>query len=113
MKDILKSEKIAVLGNSIFLKQQYEIIRIDIDDLIFVKSNLNSVIFQTSQNSFHVISSIKLVEQKLSRKGFYRISRSHIVRINKINSINKSHLKIGNLEIKIGTGYKLPFLNLL
>ncbi len=58
MKDILKSEKIAVLGNSIFLKQQYEIIRIDIDDLIFVKSNLNNVIFQTSQNSFHVISSI-------------------------------------------------------
>ena len=113
MKDALKSDKIAVLGNSIFLKQQYEIVRINLNDLIFVKSNLNNVTFQTSQNSFHVASSIKLVENKLSRKGFYRISRSHIIKIDKIDYIEKSFLKIGNLDIKIGAGYKLPFLNSL
>jgi two-component system LytT family response regulator len=113
MKDTISLKCISIAGNSIFVKQQNEIIKINIDDLIYVKSNQNTVILQSTNNKFTVSSSMINVENLLSKKGFYRISRSHIVRINKIDIIGITFIKMGDLKIAIGAGYKRAFFNIL
>jgi hypothetical protein len=39
MKDTLNLKSISIVGDSVFVRQQNEIIKIYIDDLIYVKSN--------------------------------------------------------------------------
>ena len=113
MKDTLNLKSISIAGDSVFVRQQNEIIKINIDDLIYVKSNQNTVILQSISNKFTVSSSMINVENLLAKKGFYRISRSYIVRINKIDIIGITFIKMGDLKISIGAGYKRPFFNIL
>ncbi len=106
-------KSVSVLGNSVFVRQKDGIVKINVDDLIYIKSNQNMVILQSNNNRFIINSSLRQVEAMFSKKGFYRINRSHLVKINKIDIIGNTFIMITGLKIAIGAGYKRPFLNIL
>ncbi|MFQ3576535.1 MAG: LytTR family DNA-binding domain-containing protein [Cytophagales bacterium] len=96
------------LGNNreIFVKSDLKIVRINLDDILYVEALADYVIIATTQNKHIVHSTMKGMENKLPTNTFVRAHRSYIVNINKIDSIENNDVIIQKKSIPIGASYK-------
>ena len=81
-------------GNSLFLKTDYRLVRISIDDIRYIEGMGEYVkIYFDTQKPITALLSMKKLEEQLSA-GFMRIHRSYIVNLQKIQEVNKNRVVI-------------------
>ncbi len=98
--------------NSIFVKSDYRIIQIDIPDITYIEGVKDYIRIHTSKGEpVMTLMSMKSIEEHLNPDTFIRIHRSFIININKIDSIEKSMVKIGRASIPISDSYKESVMN--
>jgi len=110
-KDVIPESK-----DNIFIKVDSLLINFDLKDVIWVEAYGDYVKLKTSSKLHTVYSTMKAIEDKLSKNDFIRIHRSYIVRIDKIMNIDHTNLVIANNILPIGAKYKqllLQRINLL
>lgn len=97
--------------NYIFVKCEYKQVRIDLDDIMYVSSMKDYVrIRLTSQQTpITALSTLKAIESKLPEERFCRVHRSHIVAIDKIESVENNRIKIADQLIPISETYQDQF----
>jgi two-component system LytT family response regulator len=81
-------------GNKIYL--------IDIDDIYYIKADLDEIIIRIKETDAYVRKKIGDMENLLVEKNFFRIHRSYIINIDKIKSmqsVEQSKLQISFLGI--------------
>lgn len=93
-----------------FVKADYKSIRVDFKDILWIEGLKDYIIIQTNEQKIITLLSMNKMMEKLSDSKFLRVHRSFIVSLQKINSIEKSRIKIGAKEIPIGEVYKEQFL---
>lgn len=95
----------------IFLKVEYNLIRVAIKDIVYIKGLKDYVMvyLENTDRPILTLTSLKLLEQKLSPKKFMRVHRSYIVALEKVNSITKNAINIGDVNITIGDQYRDAF----
>ncbi|WP_114782301.1 LytR/AlgR family response regulator transcription factor [Botryobacter ruber] len=93
-----------------FVKADYKTIRVDFKDIMWVEGLKDYVIIQTKDQKIITLLSMNKMMEKLPPSKFLRVHRSFIVALQKIDSIEKSRIRIGNKEIPIGEVYKDQFL---
>lgn len=93
-----------------FVRSEYENVKINFSDILFIEGLKDYVKIYTSDNKFTLtlISLIKL-ENTLSSKGFSRIHRSYIINIKYVKSIQKNKVLIADKRIPISESYKNAF----
>jgi len=93
-----------------FVRAEYENVKINFSDILFIEGLKDYVKIFTTDNKFTLtlISLIKL-ENLLSSKGFARIHRSYIINIRHIKSIQKNKVLIADKRIPISESYKTSF----
>lgn len=100
--------------NYLFVKSEYKLVRIDFDSILFVESFKDYVkIHLVTGTSVVSHSSLKAIEEKLPSGKFLRIHRSFIISVGKVDSISKSAVHLGNVDIPVGDLYKEAFKELL
>ncbi len=94
--------------DSIYVKSEYKLIRIELDTLLYVKGLKDYVKFQIDGESKATLSlmNMKRVEDILPREQFIRVHRSFIVRKDKIKISERNHIIFGTERIPIGDSYK-------
>ncbi len=94
--------------DSIFVKSDYKLIRIELRELIYVEGLKDYVKFMCDGKERSIISlmNIKRAEELLPSEQFIRVHRSFIVRKDKIKVIERSHIIFDNERIPIGDSYK-------
>lgn len=98
--------------NSIFVKSDYRIVQVDIPDITYVEGVKDYIRIHTSKGeAVMTLMSMKSMEEHLNPDIFIRIHRSFIININKIDSIEKSTVKIGRTSIPISDSYKESVMN--
>lgn len=97
----------------IFVKTDYKTVKILLDDVLYVESFKDYVIFHLRQEKIQSLLSIKAVESFLNQEHFVRVHRSFIVALDKIEAIERASITIGKHIIPIGDNYKEPFKNLI
>ena len=104
-----------VKENYIFVKADYKLVRIDLDSILYVESLKDYIRIHLIPPLQPVVSlsSLKAIEEKLPVSRFLRIHRSFIVAINKVDSITKNAVHIGNMDISVGDLYRDSFKELL
>ncbi len=109
------SEPAETTENYLFVKADYKLVRIDFDSILYIESLKDYVKIHLAGNNKPVmsLSSLKAIEEKLPQGKFLRIHRSFIVAVNKIDSISKNAVHIGNLDISVGDLYRDAFKELL
>lgn len=109
------SEDTLVKENYLFVKSDYKLVRIDFDTILYIESLKDYVKIHLSGAAQPVLalSSLKAIEEKLPATRFLRIHRSFIVAINKVDSISKNAVHIGNMNISVGDLYRDAFKELL
>lgn len=95
----------------IFLKVEYQLVRVATKDIIYIEGlkDYVKVYLENTSKPILTLISLKALEQKLSAKQFMRIHRSYIVALDKVSSVNKNSLNIGELNITVGDQYKEAF----
>jgi DNA-binding LytR/AlgR family response regulator len=93
-----------------FVKADYKTIRVDFKDILWIEGLKDYVIIQTKDQKIITLLSMNKMMEKLPDSKFLRVHRSFIVSLPKIDSIEKSRIRIGQKEIPIGEVYKDQFL---
>ncbi|MGZ3751607.1 MAG: LytR/AlgR family response regulator transcription factor [Mucilaginibacter sp.] len=95
----------------LFLKVEYQLVRIALDDILYIEGLKDYVKVHLKNVDKAVLSltSLKALEEKLPSKRFMRIHRSFIVALDKITSMTKNSVQIGKMMITVGDQYKDAF----
>lgn len=95
----------------LFLKVEQQWVKIAFDDIIYIESLKDYVKVHLISETRPVLSlnTLKALEEKLPSRLFMRVHRSFIVSLDKITSVTKTALQIGDTTIQIGDQYKEDF----
>ncbi len=87
--------------------------RIFIDDILYIKAEVDYVKVVTNDASRLVLDSLRNWEEKLSRYDFLRVHRSYIINVTKIDKVSGNQVLVNNQAIPIGQSYKKSFVKAL
>ncbi len=98
----------------IFVKSEYKIIKLNVNDILFIEG-YNDYVKIHIGDAKQILSllSLKMLEEKLPANEFVRVHRSYIVSVNKIDSIEKKRIIIGNHHIPISQSYHNNFFDFI
>ena len=100
---------------SLLVKSGYRLVRVDIDDILYIEGLKDYVQFFLISSDKPVVAQITLksLEEKLPESKFFRVHRSFIVSIDKITTIERSRIVFGKTYIPISDSVKEQFLALI
>jgi len=92
----------------IFVKHKSRLVRLHVEELLFVEALKDYVVINTSSEKYTIHSTMKEIEKKLPGRNFIRVHRSYIVNIDKIEAIYQSNIVLdeGRKEIPVGGSHK-------
>jgi len=95
----------------LFLKVEYQLVRIALDDILYIEGlkDYVKVHLKGVEKAVLSLTSLKALEEKLPSKRFMRVHRSFIVALDKITSMTKNSVQIGKMIIAVGDQYKEAF----
>lgn len=94
-------------SNAIFIKSGYNLQRVDIDSILYIKGMSEYLQIVTANSSIMTLSSFSQMLELLPTNNFIRIHRSYLVAKNKIKYIGQSSVVMQNgEELPIGNSYK-------
>ncbi len=96
----------------IFVKADYGNVKIRLEDIIYIQGLKDYLkIYIANKKPILTLMNFRDIQDKLGRDYFFRVHRSFIVNIHKIESIQRSKIIIRDMRIPIGESYKESFLN--
>nr|WP_276899244.1 LytTR family DNA-binding domain-containing protein [Pedobacter kyonggii] len=90
----------------IFVRDSNILKRLDINDILYLEAKGDHVKFYLSDKIYSIHSTLTSIEQKLSPDIFFRVHRSFIVNINKINTIEGGTLIIDRYMIPVSNRFR-------
>lgn len=95
----------------ILVKSDYKVVKIMLDDILFVESANEYVkIYLTTGEMIMTFMRLKKMEDELPKSKFLRVQRSFIVNLEKIKAVEKNKIHIEHKKsIPIGEQYKESF----
>jgi len=95
----------------IFVKTEYKLVRVDMDDIIYVEGLQNYVVLHTTAGKIITQQTMKKTEEQLPSSRFVRIHKSFIVAVGKIDSVERNRVSIAGRMIALGEVYREVFYN--
>jgi DNA-binding LytR/AlgR family response regulator len=93
-------------GAFIFVKTEYKMLRVDLEDILYVEGLKDYVLIHTRQKKIITLLSLNKMVEKLPSTHFLRVHRSFIVAVNKMDSIERNRIRVGETEIPVGDLYR-------
>jgi len=108
-REILNSntEDVKLKGEEfIFIRDSNIVRRLKLDDILYAEAMGDYVKLHTPQKFFAIHTTLKAVEERLPAGKFLRVHRSHIVAINKIDTIRDGDLIINGKPLPVADAYR-------
>jgi two-component system LytT family response regulator len=97
-------------SDHIFVKSEYKLLRLEINDILYLESLRDYVaVYTLGGNKILTLQSLASFEKELPAHLFCRIHKSYIIALNKISFIEKSKVVINNQYLPVGEFYKTDF----
>lgn len=116
---ILKTEtpnikdKIEQFEGSIFLNVGKHIQRISLKSIEYIKGYGDYMKVKCKERSHTVHITMKNLQKILPSTDFYRVHKSYIIRLDKIENVTSSHIEIDETHIPISRNNKQELLSLI
>ncbi len=93
-----------------FIKSEYKLLRINFEDILYIKSLRDYIAIHTStKQKIMSLESLRNMEALLPSDNFMRVHKSYIVALNKINFVERSRIVIDQEYIPIGDSCQADF----
>jgi DNA-binding LytR/AlgR family response regulator len=98
----------------IFVRAENKIIKINLNEILYIEGLKNYIsIYTTNNKRIITLQNMKALEELLPCTRFVRVQKSYIVNIEKIDSIERQRIFIGNNSIPIGEAFASNFYSLI
>jgi two-component system LytT family response regulator len=97
----------------IFIKTENRLQKIMISDILYIEGMRDYLRIHTSTKKIMTLQGFTELEQLLPSHLVCRVHKSYMVAVNKIESIERSRIKIGDQLIPVSETYKEAFLQLI
>ena len=97
----------------IFIRDKGVLAKLKFDDILFIQALGSYVTIHTLEKNHTIHLTLMAIEEKLPREKFYRLHRSYLVALNKIDKIEQETAYVGKNPIPIGEQYKKILLEKL
>lgn len=106
-----QKESVKTTANHLFVKSDYKLIRIELDDIKYIESQHEYIkVHMINSNPVLTLLSLKSIEEQLPSDRFMRVHRSYIVNLAKISVIERNRIVFdGKIYIPISEQYKKIF----
>jgi DNA-binding LytR/AlgR family response regulator len=99
---------------SIFVKADYQLVKINLKDILFIEGLDDYIRIHLSENkNILTLMSLKAIAEKLPSHEFMRIHRSYIVPLGRIEKISSRKIEINGKEIPVGNSYAEEFFSVV
>lgn len=98
-------------STSIFVKTDYKLIKIEIDDILYIEGLKDYLKIFIENNTHPVVTHItmKAMEEQLPAEKFLRVHRSFIIQKSKIRVVEHNRIVFGKTYIPVSDTYKENF----
>jgi len=104
------SETVTMNKESLFVKSEYKLIRIQLADIKYIESaNEYIQIHLETEKPITTLVRLKTIEGELPKDKFMRVHRSFIVNLEKVKVIDRNRIVFDKVYIPVGEQYKDEF----
>jgi two-component system, LytTR family, response regulator len=108
----LKNDIVSATADSfIFVKTEYRLERIDLDKILYIEGMKDYLRIVCGDKKIMTLQSFSKLEETLPAKKFCRVHKSYIVSIDKIKSIERNVIIIGDKRIPISNTWRAVFFS--
>lgn len=97
---------VETLEDRIFIRSQNKLVKVMLDEILFIEAERNYCNIITSDQIFTIVSPLSAFCEKMVSKDFLRVHRSFVVNIKKLDAVADSHLEINRKVIPVGKMFK-------
>ena len=101
------------LSDFIFVKTEHKIQKVYLNNILFIEGLKDYISIFTPAERIITLQNMKKMEDALPAKYFIRVHKSYIVSVNKIDSIERSRIFIGDKIIPVGDTYREGFFKVV
>jgi two-component system LytT family response regulator len=101
------------LSDFIFVKSEHKIQKVYLHQILFIEGLKDYISIFTTTERIITLQNMKKMEDTLPEKHFVRVHKSYIVALNKIDSIERSRIRIGDKIIPVGDTYRDDFFKII
>ena len=94
----------------IFVKSDKKSIKVNISDIFYIEGLGDYIKIYTTDKKLVTNLSMKKIESLLPSGQFYRIHKSFIISLDKIESIEGNMIKINSTKLPVGNSYRQDFM---
>nr|MBC7613053.1 response regulator transcription factor [Pseudopedobacter sp.] len=102
-----------IANDFIFVKTEYKIQKIYLNDILFIEGLKDYVSIYTETERIITLQSMKKIDEGLPDHRFVRVHKSYIVALDKIESIERSRISIADKIIPIGDTHRDYFFKMI
>ncbi|MFD2937677.1 response regulator [Spirosoma flavum] len=109
-REPISRETLLQIGNHLFIKQNYQFIKVDLADLLYLEADNVYTTLVTSTRKYILRLALGSILERINQPGLVRTHRSYAVNVHKIDSFNDTELSIGSQVLPLSRSYKDDFL---
>lgn len=96
-----------------FVKTEFHLEKINFSDILYIEGMGDYLMIHTTTRKIMTLQNFKKAEETFPANNFCRVHKSFMVALDKIESIERNRLKIGNMHIPVSDSYKKDFYALI
>lgn len=102
-------EAVKPVQDFIFVKTEHKIQKIELNDILYIEGLKDYISIFTKTERVITLQNMKKMDETLPKGQFIRVHKSYIIALDKIESIERSRISIGDKIIPIGDTYRDEF----
>jgi DNA-binding LytR/AlgR family response regulator len=96
-----------------FVKTEFHFEKVNFSDILYIEGMGDYLMIHTNTKKIMTLQSFRKAEETFPANNFCRVHKSYMVAIDKIESIERNRIKIGNMLIPISDSYKKVFNDII
>jgi DNA-binding LytR/AlgR family response regulator len=111
--DLKNEDKLRISCGFMMVKVEYSTILVNLNDILYIEGMKDYVKIYSGGKPILTKTTMKNIIEKLPPDRFFRVHKSFIVSVDKINMIENSRIIIDNQRIPIGESFRTPFFEMV
>lgn len=100
-------------SSEIFIKDGTRYIKLNVEDIMHLEAMADYIRIYTIKEKYTIMSTMKMIEEKMSKFGFIRIHRSHIINPKHVKEIEENSVCVDGTFLTISRFYRQDFFKKL
>lgn len=103
-------ETLLQFNNYLYIKQSYQFVRIDLNDLLYLEADNTYTKLVTPVRKYILRLSLSSILDRIHQPYLVRIHRSYAINVNTVESFNEAEVSIGSQLLPLSRSYKDDFM---